>query len=197
MEMECTKDLEQLVSEVIVHEENNTDVTDTEHKELAVIIEENIEPEADSDIVIETFATDEAMMEEGIDSNLIETCTMVEDGIEPNLIETCGVEVEGIGSNPVETCAMVEEGIESNLIETCATADEPMITETVVEQIIDENLLVENSESNTSNNDSQEQPAAITTAITTIISHFVSEINIISCKYKSIGCRKTMLENYQ
>ena len=75
MELECTKDLEQLVSEVIVHEEDNSNINMTGGKELAVIIEENIEEKSEPSIVIETIATEEAMEVESIDCNQIETCS--------------------------------------------------------------------------------------------------------------------------
>ncbi|KAL5269078.1 hypothetical protein ACHWQZ_G002793 [Mnemiopsis leidyi] len=81
MELECTKGLEELVSEVIVHAVNNENTTKKKGNAEAVIIEENIVENPDSNIVIETFSAEESesMDIEGVESNEIETITRTDE----------------------------------------------------------------------------------------------------------------------
>ena len=76
MELECTKGLEELISEVIVHEENNNNSSGNEKSAEAVIIEESIVEKPESSIVIETISAEESecmdMDVDGIESNEID-----------------------------------------------------------------------------------------------------------------------------
>ena len=79
MELECTKGLEELISEVIVHEENKDNASGNKNNAEAVIIEENIVEKPESSIVIETLSAEESecmeMDVEGVESTKIDALT--------------------------------------------------------------------------------------------------------------------------